>query len=231
MKRTLIQILERILGEGRHDPAIFKAVFVAGSPGSGKSYVQNNAMRGFGLKPIDSDKPFEHLLTKGGHTMDFNKLDPVLRDKIRTHAKGIAGNIENHYIDGRLGLIVQGTGWRTEKIADAKQKLESYGYECMMVFVHTSKEVALRRNSERDRVLPNDLLEKKWRQAHENIPDFVRMFGDDRFMIFNNDKAGEPDMTKLFTKIRNFTEEPIRNPRALRWIKTKKPRGGSQNEI
>ena len=41
--------------EGPNDPAIFKAVFLAGGPGSGKSYVATKILSGLGLKPVNSD--------------------------------------------------------------------------------------------------------------------------------------------------------------------------------
>ena len=54
------------LQEGVYDPNIFKAFFLAGGPGSGKSYVVRRTTGGTGLKVVNSDDAFESLLKKAG---------------------------------------------------------------------------------------------------------------------------------------------------------------------
>ena len=49
------------LDEGVYDKNIFKAIFLAGGPGSGKSYVAKASTGGMGLKMINSDDQFEFL--------------------------------------------------------------------------------------------------------------------------------------------------------------------------
>ena len=45
--------MERFLiKEGLYDPGIFKAFFLAGGPGSGKTFVTQSAFAGTGLKPV-----------------------------------------------------------------------------------------------------------------------------------------------------------------------------------
>ena len=48
--------------EGVYDPNIFKAFFMAGGPGSGKSYVAGKTTAGQGLKVVNSDDVFERYL-------------------------------------------------------------------------------------------------------------------------------------------------------------------------
>ena len=43
---------QQYITEGVYDPAIFKAFFLAGGPGSGKSWVSARALSGMGLKVI-----------------------------------------------------------------------------------------------------------------------------------------------------------------------------------
>ena len=60
------------LNEGARDPGIFKAIFLAGWPGSGKSYVAQQRfgipekvnVSTTGLKMINSDAELEMLLKK-----------------------------------------------------------------------------------------------------------------------------------------------------------------------
>ena len=55
---------QQYITEGVYDPSIFKAFFLAGGPGSGKSWVSTRALSGMGLKVINSDRAFESKLKK-----------------------------------------------------------------------------------------------------------------------------------------------------------------------
>ena len=50
------------LQEGVYDPNIFKAIFLAGGPGSGKSYVVRRTTGGLGMKIVNSDDIYEKML-------------------------------------------------------------------------------------------------------------------------------------------------------------------------
>ena len=70
----LIEVINKQLGEGVNDPGIFKAIFLAGGPGSGKSFVgselvgfpSNMSFSPAGLKVVNSDPEFEYFLKKQG---------------------------------------------------------------------------------------------------------------------------------------------------------------------
>jgi hypothetical protein len=63
------------IDEGIYDPHIFKAVFMAGGPGSGKSYIaKSRILKGGGLKIVNSDDVFEFKMKKAG-------LDYVILEK------------------------------------------------------------------------------------------------------------------------------------------------------
>ena len=71
--------------EGVNDPAIFKAIFLAGGPGSGKSYVTKQAIPGsLGLKTINSDEVFELKMKASDLQMDPDHLQNV-QDRVYNH--------------------------------------------------------------------------------------------------------------------------------------------------
>ena len=85
---------QQYITEGVYDPSIFKAFFLAGGPGSGKSWVSKNALGGMGLKVIDSDGAFVSKLKKEKMTLNFAAHDEkeiIKRDAIRSRSKQIAG--------------------------------------------------------------------------------------------------------------------------------------------
>ena len=55
MKENLLDVFTDMLSEGVYDPSIFKAFFLAGGSGSGKSYVVRRTTGGFGMKLINPD--------------------------------------------------------------------------------------------------------------------------------------------------------------------------------
>ena len=145
---------EQIL-EGPNDPHIFKAVFLAGGPGSGKSYVARDLLQGTGLKPLNSDDVYEYLARK--NNMDLSDPEVVgspQGQEIRDRAKEITKTREDLYLDGRLGLVIDGTGKDVAKVSKSKNELNELGYDTMMLFVNTSEEVAQQRNSSRKRRIP-----------------------------------------------------------------------------
>ena len=78
---------EQFIKEGVYDPNIFKAVFLAGGPGSGKSFVAGKAMGGLGLKIINSDDAFERYLKKEGLSLKMPSSEAEPRDTERARAK------------------------------------------------------------------------------------------------------------------------------------------------
>ena len=63
------------ISEGVYDPNIFKAFFLAGGPGSGKSWVSERALSGMGLKVINSDSVFARALNKEKMSLNFANYD------------------------------------------------------------------------------------------------------------------------------------------------------------
>ena len=105
------------LQEGVYDPNILKAFFLAGGPGSGKSYVVRRTTGGLGMKVVNSDNAFEKLLKDAGLSLKMPPEEEAPRDIVRAKAKTITKKQQKNYIEGRLGLIIDGTGKNYENIA------------------------------------------------------------------------------------------------------------------
>ena len=172
-KKWLKKTLKVELVEGINDPGILKAVFLSGGPGSGKTYVAKGLfgipdrvnVSQSGMKMVNSDKELKYLLNKFGFGTDLDSLpDEVFKNLtdptdpkysgLRSFAKDLTGQRRKLYQDGRLGMIIDGTGDDFRKISAEKKELEAVGYDCYMIFVNTTLEVALQRNENRDRFLP-----------------------------------------------------------------------------
>ena len=230
------------LVEGVYDPGILKAVFLAGGPGSGKSAVidtvfnvapESKSLSSSGLKIVNSDSSFEHLLKKAGHSLDLGSLDDEVFNQItsddpnsiRSKAKQIMLQQFAHYKNGRLGVIIDGTGDDYAKISKQKKELEKLGYDCYMVFVNTSLEVAQQRNSFRARKLPKKLVKAVWTDVQKNMGRFQSAFKQNFTIIDNSEdlrsktKPGKLDLAPFILKATaKFVAKPIRNPIGKEWI-------------
>ena len=212
------------LQEGVYDPNIFKAFFLAGGPGSGKSYVVAKTTKMFGMRIVNSDDVFEKLINKAGLSLDLRAMEPETRDKIRARAKDITkarmGDIktgEGGYIGGRLGLIIDGTGKDYDKIEGQMRVLQRLGYESHMIFVNTSLDVALARNEKRPRKLPESLVVKSWNNVQKNIGKFSQLFKN-KFIIVDNNDPDEDVILGVFRRVKALANKKVTNGIAKAWI-------------
>ena len=206
------------LQEGVYDPNIFKAIFLAGGPGSGKSYVVRRTTGGLGMKIVNSDDIYEKMLKDAG--MDTTPED-IYSDKgqdIRVKAKGVTKRMQGNFLDGRLGLIIDGTGKDYDKISKQVAGLKSLGYECAMIFVNTSLDTAQERNKKRKRTLPEKQVQVMWNEVQQNIGKFQRLFGGSSMIIVDNNDAGEDVFEKVWKRIAMLIRKKVSNPIAKRWI-------------
>jgi len=209
------------LTEGVYDPNIFKAFFLAGGPGSGKSYVVRRTTGGLGLKIVNSDIAFEKLLNDADFDLDFRAMSPeksLERDKIRSRAKEITSKMQRNFVAGRLGLIIDGTGAEYVKIERQARKLKELGYETYMIFVNTSLDTAIERNNQRSRKLPLDIVKTYWNNVQSNIGKFQRLFGMGNMIIVDNNSAGENVFNTVFKQIVKLTKRKVKNYIAKQWI-------------
>lgn len=216
-----------VLNEGPNDPHIFKAIFLAGGPGSGKSYVANKLFAGTGLKMINSDIIYEYVMKKRNMPLDPETIFSPAGQATREYAKGISIRNEKSHLDGRLGLILDGTGKDLEKYRRTKKMLEELGYDCTMVFVNTSLEVAQQRNLQRERQIAPEQVEKMWRNVQENMMQFQQLFGVGHFYIVDstNGVDNNPNFAQMRKSIDRVINAPVRNRNATAWIAAQKNKG------
>ena len=205
------------LQEGLYDPNIFKAFFLAGGPGSGKSYVAGRTLGGHGLKTVNQDEPFEHLLKKAGLSLKMPPEQQEPRDVVRGKAKDITKARQANYLEGRLGVVIDGTGKDANKILRQKSGLEELGYDTYMIFVNTSLDVALQRNAERARSVPEPIVVKAWKDVQANIGKFSNMFRAGFIVVDNND-AGEDILKEVEKRVRGLLRKKVTNTRAKSWM-------------
>ena len=211
--------------EGVNDPAIFKAVFLAGGPGSGKSFiVGKTGLPVLGLKVVNSDDAFEAAMKKAGMEMNPDNIFSTQGQELRTKAKKLTSMKQAAYIRGRLGLTIDGTGKDFAKVKKQAQTLQQIGYDASMIFVNTDLDTALQRNRERARSLPDAEVEKYWKTVQKNIGAFQTFFGKKDFIVVDNStgKDFKQETLRAYRDVQKFLNRPPDNRLAKQWIKKEK---------
>jgi predicted kinase len=217
-------MFEDLIIEGVYDQGIFKALFLMGGPGSGKSTVVDAMnLKNLGFKIINSDTHFERLMKTANMSMKMTQtgsgtVNPK-RDALRDKGKKIAGKQMDMYITSRLGLIFDTTSAKAAKIQAYKKNLDTLGYEYKMVFVKTSLQLAQRLNSMRARTVPPEILQMEHEAVEKNAAAFKKMFGKDFIEIENDDTVAslKTKADKLYGHMMSWAGKFPSNKKALAW--------------
>jgi predicted kinase len=226
-------VKESVLNEDVFQRGSFKAVFMAGGPGSGKSAVLDGifnipdrtaikSLTSTGLKVVNSDKAFEYLKKKHNipaSVVDMSDEERSLDGKMMYKSVQIAKKQLNNYLKGKLGIIIDGTGGSANALLTKKRNIEALGYDTAMVFVNTTLQTALDRNVNRpERTLDDKVVERTWQKVQDNIATYKSEFGSNfNWVDTENSKPGKvPSAVKK--SVLNFIKQPVTNPEALKWI-------------
>ena len=240
--------LMNLLTEGLYDKGIFKAVFMAGGPGSGKSFMAQNIFgipekattSVSGLKVVNSDKYFMHILRKYGFDPTmlaqypdewFDRIgtgEDMGGSGMRDFAQDVNRAEKSGYMDGKLGMIIDSTGSNFKKVQRQKKALEDAGYDTYMVFVMTSLETAQARNKKRaekgDRELPEKIVKKSWNATRKNLGGLKALFGSNFALVHNDKHLDGRDARHAFANLtksyaNKWVNGKIENPKGKQWVK------------
>ena len=173
------------------------------------------------MRVVNSDDAFEKLVKSAGMTMKMDtkkgREQEADRDKLRDVAKRVTKLRQSNYIEGRLGLIIDGTARDYSKLEGEMRALQQLGYENYMIFVNTSLDVALQRNEERPRTLPEKIVVQSWKNVQSNIGKFSNLFKEN-FIIVDNNDPNEPPHLEVFKRVQKLAKRKVSNGIAKAWI-------------
>lgn len=221
-----------ILTEGINDPSIFKIVFIAGGPGSGKDFIVNKLLSGTGLVELNSDTAFEFVLKKNNLSLTMPDSEMSMRDLMRGRAKAITQKKFDLMLNGRLGMIINGTGDDPAKYAKMKKEFEALGYDTAMIFVKVADEISKQRNIERGqrggRTVPEVIRKEKWDGSIKSMETYQRIFGRNFIVVDNStdmrnvDDATRAQIQDSFKRMsvffKKFVSASPRSKQAENWI-------------
>lgn len=203
-----IQEIISTVSESVHDPHIFKAIFTAGAPGSGKSTIAHKLFAGLGLKDVNVDK-FWELYNKLGKHENYPRFHLLTQMQ------------KKNFLAGRLGLIIDGTGRRLDRTKAIKDELDELGYDTAMVFVNTDMETALARVQQRSestgRTIEDGKVKDFWKATQNNLGQLQSMFGKQFYIVDNTET---PDLTFVNSRFKKWLSQKPNKPAATNWIRS-----------
>lgn len=151
------------LQESVNDKGLFKAVFICGIPGAGKSYTTGKLTDG-AIQPriINSDKVYEFLGKKGA--ADITDADGAWQE-VGSKVMQTTSNMLAQYINGMLPLFIDSTSSDPANLLRRKGILESFGYDCALVWVDVDLDTALARAAQRERDVPEKFIRATYEHA------------------------------------------------------------------
>lgn len=248
MRTKAAQFLADV-GESINDKGILKAIFMAGSPGAGKSYTISQVGRGgygsprigftTGVRIINVDVWYEYYVEYGSTRvgklpksvlyMDRDKLE----DELRRRDNAIKTQMDTQlrlYINSMLPLFVDGTSVDPAKIFYRDDLLHQCGYDTGMIFVRCNLESALWKNKKRGeeggRKLEDDLVTNMWQMSEDTYDDYSGHF--DWFQTINNNPGELTDevILEAFRECESFFDSPVENSIGIQIIQELQETGG-----
>jgi adenylate kinase family enzyme len=221
-------VAEGNLDEGVNDPHIFKCIFLFGPMGAGKSTVARPLLSHTGLRSVNLDNFNEMFIKKG--QVPTGHLSPDQLEK----SWQLSQTQQQNFMDGRLGVIIDGSGRNPSTAIGVIEKLQPLGYEFMMIFVNVSEATSIARQQSRaekqqqqwgvGRQVDPTLAKNTYAQVQKNLERYSAYFGPQRFIYVDNENA--PNLSQATKKVDAFLNAPVNQPAAIKWIQAQK--GGQQ---
>lgn len=199
---------EFILDESINDKGIFKACFLSGLPGAGKSTVISKVTDG-AVEPriVNTDKSYEFLLGKNNieaDAMAWELLGPL--------SKTLNAGMLYNYINSMLPMFVDGTSADSGALLRRSGLLEGIGYDTMMIWVNVDLEEAVARAQARERKVDPNFIRRLHTQMESNKTFYKSRFGGNFIEVDNNASNFNAMEAKTFNAANNFFSSTVSNP-------------------
>lgn len=199
------------LKESVNDSGIFKAIFVLGIPGAGKSYTTKKLSGQISPRMVNTDRAAEFLSSKMGKEISSHTWI-----EFKDQSTKITKNALSNYINGVLPLFIDGTSNDASNLLHRMGILESLGYDVGIIYVKTSlataKARAKARAKEINRHVDEQFIESVFSKTEQNV-----QFLKSRVSFFQEIRNEDMELTDAvlstaFKKTQGFFSAPLSNP-------------------
>lgn len=127
-----------------------KIVFTMGTPAAGKSTVSRAKFPSYNV--IDSDEVKKTL----------DGYDPKNPHLVHLESKKIVAEMFSEALKTDENYVVDGTGANAEKLIRRMTEAKAHGFEVELLYVVVSLKTSLKRNSLRERIVPEEVVIEKY---------------------------------------------------------------------
>lgn len=203
---------KQYLNESINDRGIFKAVFIVGVPGAGKSYTVKQLSGTVSPRVVNTDKAAEFLASQYGKEINSE----TWRKEFKDTALRVTKNSLSSYLNGMLPLFIDGTSNDASNLLHRMGILESLGYDVGVVYVKTPLEAALKRvqkrNENSNRKVDLDFVRGVYERTDDNI-SFIKAKAGFFVEIANDgEEYNDEVINKAFKKTQSFFNSDVTNP-------------------
>lgn len=184
---------------------------MAGGPGAGKSYHVDKIIGGLSsaIRIVNIDKAHEAFI---GRYSDKRELIDT--------SKRVTLEAMSQYIAAGLPMIIDSTSANFRLTIHRIQLLQHLGYDVGMIFVDTPKELARKRNSERQRVVDQAAFDELHEKIAKHAGAYKRLFSSSFFAHLDVETMDDVFIKSVASKSRRFFETPVKNDIGERLIST-----------
>jgi dephospho-CoA kinase len=198
-----MKLQDLFLLEGRHDPYNYKVVFMAGSPGSGKTTVRQKIF-GSDMKVVDPDKVASLLQRRETQEQ---------QNDFAAHPQAPqAEKFRQSWLRQGLGMIIDGTGRNFEDYKLKRQQFLEYNYQPAMILVHVPLDQAIanvqKRQAQTGRQLDMDYLQHAWQQVEDNRDLYKSLFGPTYWEVENAGSMAAANINQVARQARRWLNQP-----------------------
>jgi len=205
------------LDESINDKGIFKAVFLSGLPGSGKSTIISKITDGAtSPRIVNTDKSYEFLMNKN----DVEGYDEITWSFFGPKSKTMNSTMLYNYVNGMLPMFVDGTSANTGALLKRSGLLESIGYDTMMIWVNVDLEQAIARAQGRKRQVEPDFIRRLHKQMEANKAFYQSRFGGNFIEVDNNNDNFASMEAKTYGISNKFFTSAVQNPIGIKNMQT-----------
>jgi hypothetical protein len=212
--------LEQFLNESINDKGIFKAVFMTGTPGAGKSFLLKKISTGdISPRITNSDKMTEFFKAYGSEGWN------TYREKVKLITKNQLVN----YWNSLLPLWVDGTSSNSVSLFSRDKILKTLGYDTAMIWVDTPLDDALARAKNREKEMGRS-VDPDWIVDTYKRLGKLKLYYASKFNHFTEILNGEGELIdkviiQAYRKMSKFFLSPIKNPRGITTVNIMKENG------
>ena len=212
--------LEKFLNEGINDKGIFKAVFMTGTPGAGKSFV---------LKKISAGDISPRIVNSDKMTEFFKAYGKEAWGEYREKIKLITKNQLVSYWNSLLPLWVDGTSSNSVSLFSRDKILKTLGYDTAMIWVDTPLDDALARAESREkemgRSVDPDFIVDTYKRLMKLKLYYASKFSHFTEILNVEGELIDKVIIQAYTKMRNYYMSPVKNHRGITTINMMKENG------